>query len=138
MGCDSAGKARGVRAHRPLGWQGRRFRLKALSLWQAQQRLAGRSSRVRRESIATYFLELIGQGGWVESTSLATLATQSPGGGSRSCPPSGLSNPRAIAARFQRESAGLVPNYSMKTCSASTTSGESNGRYFLVMEYHRG
>lgn len=61
------------------------IQLKALTIWQAQQLLAGRSSGYKVDRYI--LLDLIGQGGWGEFISLATPGS-TVRSHSRSCPPS--------------------------------------------------
>jgi serine/threonine protein kinase len=104
-----------------------------VTLWQAQQLIAGRTNGFR---VDRYVLcNLIGHGGMgrvylARDTRLGRLVAL------KILSPERMSNPRAIA-RFQREARvgallqheNLVRLYDF---------GESNGRYFLVMEYIDG
>ncbi len=106
---------------------------KLLTFWQAQQLLAGRTSGYRVDRYL--LLDLIGQGGMGRvyrardtrlnrSVALKLLA------------PERLSNPRAIA-RFQRE-ARVGAQLQHENLVRIYDFGESNGRYFLVMEFIDG
>jgi len=106
---------------------------KLLTLWQAQQLLAGRTSGYRVDRYL--LLDLIGQGGMgrvylardTRLNRLVALKILSPGR---------IDNPRAIA-RFQREArAGAQLQH--ENLVRIYDFGESNGRHFLVMEYIEG
>jgi serine/threonine-protein kinase len=105
----------------------------ALTLWQAQQLLAGRTSGFR---VDRYLLaDLIGHGGMgrvylardIRLNRLVALKILSP---------EQMNNPRAIA-RFQRE-ARVGAQLQHENLVRIYDFGESHGRYFLVMEFIEG
>ena len=106
---------------------------KALTLWQAQQLLAGRSSGYKVDRYV--LLDLIGQGGMgrvylARDSRLNRLVAL------KILSPERMSNPRATA-RFQRE-ARVGAQLQHENLVRIYDFGESNGRYFLVMEYIAG
>ena len=106
---------------------------KLLTLWQAQQLLAGRTSGYKVDRYV--LLDLIGQGGMgrvylARDTRLNRLVAL------KILSPERLNNPRAIA-RFQRE-ARVGAQLQHENLVRIYDFGESNGRYFLVMEYIEG
>ena len=107
--------------------------LKALTLWQAQQLLAGRSSGYKVDRYV--LLELIGQGG-MGRVYLARDTRLNRRVALKILSPERMSNPRAIA-RFQRE-ARVGAQLQHENLVRIYDFGESNGRYFLVMEYIEG
>ena len=104
-----------------------------LTLWQAQQLLAGRTSGFRVDRYL--MLELIGHGG-MGRVYLAQDTRLNRQVALKILSPERMNNPRAIA-RFQRE-ARVGRSSSTRTWCGSTTSASRNGRYFLVMEYIEG
>jgi serine/threonine-protein kinase len=104
-----------------------------LTLWQAQQLLAGRSSGFRVDRYL--LLDLIGHGGMgrvylARDTRLNRLVAL------KILAPERMNNPRAIA-RFQREArvgAQLQHEHLVRIYDF----GESSGRYYLVMEFIEG
>ncbi len=107
--------------------------LRALTLWQAQQLLAGRSSGYK---VDRYVLrDLIGQGG-MGRVYLARDSRLNRQVALKILSPERMSNPRAIA-RFQRE-ARVGAQLQHENLVRIYDFGESNGRYFLVMEYIEG
>jgi serine/threonine-protein kinase len=104
-----------------------------LTLWQAQQLLAGRTSGFRVDRYL--LLDLIGHGGMgrvylARDTRLNRLVAL------KILAPERMNNPRAIA-RFQREArvgAQLQHEHLVRIYDF----GESSGRYYLVMEYIEG
>ena len=104
-----------------------------LTLWQAQQLLAGRTSGFR---VDRYLLvDLIGHGGMgrvylARDTRLGRLVAL------KILAPERMNNPRAIA-RFQRE-ARVGAQLQHENLVRIYDFGESNGRFFLVMEYIEG
>ena len=107
--------------------------LKALTLWQAQQLLAGRSSGYKVDRYV--LLDLIGQGG-MGRVYLARDTRLNRRVALKILSPERVSNPRAIA-RFQRE-ARVGAQLQHENLVRIYDFGESNGRYFLVMEYIEG
>jgi eukaryotic-like serine/threonine-protein kinase len=108
-------------------------RSKLLTLWQAQQLLAGRTNGYRIDRYL--LLDLIGQGGMgrvylARDTRLDRLVALKILAAER------LSNPRSIA-RFKRE-ARVGAQLQHENLVRMYDYGESNGRYFLVMEYIEG
>jgi eukaryotic-like serine/threonine-protein kinase len=106
---------------------------KLLTFWQAQQLLAGRTSGYRVDRYL--LLDMIGQGGMgrvylARDSRLNRLVAL------KLLSPERLSNPRAIA-RFQRE-ARVGAQLQHENLVRIYDFGESNGRYFLVMEYIDG
>ena len=106
---------------------------KALTLWQAQQLLAGRSSGYKVDRYV--LLDLIGQGG-MGRVYLARDSRLNRQVALKILSPERISNPRAIA-RFQRE-ARVGAQLQHENLVRIYDFGESNGRYFLVMEYIEG
>jgi eukaryotic-like serine/threonine-protein kinase len=107
--------------------------LKSLTLWQAQQLLAGRTAGYRVDRYV--LLDLIGQGGMgrvylAEDTRLNRQVAL------KILSPERVNNPRAIA-RFQRE-ARVGAQLQHENLVRIYDFGESNGRYYLVMEYIEG
>ncbi len=107
--------------------------LKRLTLWQAQQLLAGRSSGYLVDRYR--LLDLLGQGGMgrvylARDTRLDRLVALKILAADR------LSNPRALT-RFQRE-ARMGAQLLHENLVRIYDFGEANGRYFLVMEYIEG
>src|SRR3954471_19963783 len=104
-----------------------------LTLWQAQQLLAGRTNGFR---VDRYLLvDLIGHGGMgrvylARDTRLGRLVAL------KILAPERMNNPRAIA-RFQRE-ARVGAQLQHENLVRIYDFGESNGRFFLVMEYIEG
>jgi eukaryotic-like serine/threonine-protein kinase len=107
--------------------------LKALTLWQAQQLLAGRTSGYKVDRYV--LLDLIGQGG-MGRVYLARDTRLNRRVALKILSPERVSNPRAIA-RFQRE-ARVGAQLQHENLVRIYDFGESNGRYFLVMEYIEG
>jgi serine/threonine-protein kinase len=106
---------------------------KALTLWQAQQLLAGRTTGFKVDRYV--LLDLIGQGG-MGRVYLAQDSRLNRRVALKILAPERVNNPRAIA-RFQREArvgAQLQHEHLVRIYDF----GESNGRYFLVMEYIEG
>jgi eukaryotic-like serine/threonine-protein kinase len=106
---------------------------KWLTLWQAQQLLAGRSTGYLVDRYQ--LLDLLGQGGMgrvylARDTRLDRLVALKILAADR------LSNPRALT-RFQRE-AKTGAQLQHENLVRIYDFGESNGRYFLVMEYIEG
>lgn len=104
-----------------------------LTLWQAQQLLAGRTSGFQVDRYL--LLDLIGHGGMgrvylARDTRLSRLVAL------KILAPERMSNPRAIA-RFQRE-ARVGAQLQHENLVRIYDFGESNGRFFLVMEYIEG
>ncbi|WP_165221763.1 serine/threonine-protein kinase [Aquisphaera insulae] len=104
-----------------------------LSLWQAQQLLAGRTSGFRVDRYV--LVDLIGQGGMgrvylARDSRLNRLVAL------KILSPERMNNPRAIA-RFQRE-ARVGAQLQHENLVRIYDFGESSGRYFLVMEYIEG
>jgi eukaryotic-like serine/threonine-protein kinase len=124
---------RDVREHldRRLARQAVEQRL--LTLWQAQQILAGRSNGFRVDRYL--MLDLIGHGGMgrvylARDTRLNRLVAL------KILAPERMNNPRAIA-RFQRE-ARVGAQLQHENLVRIYDFGESQGRYFLVMEFIEG
>ena len=107
--------------------------LKSLTLWQAQQLLAGRSSGYKVDRYI--LLDLIGQGG-MGRVYLARDSRLNRQVALKILSPERMSNPRAIA-RFQRE-ARVGAQLQHENLVRIYDFGESNGRFFLVMEYIEG
>jgi eukaryotic-like serine/threonine-protein kinase len=106
---------------------------KLVTFWQAQQLLAGRSSGYKVDRYL--LLDLIGSGGMgrvylARDTRLDRVVAL------KLLAPERLSNPRAVA-RFQRE-ARVGAQLQHENLVRIYDYGESNGRYFLVMEYIDG
>ena len=106
---------------------------KLLTIWQAQQLLAGRTSGYKVDRYL--LLDLIGQGG-MGRVYLARDTRLDRRVALKILSPERLSNPRAIA-RFQRE-ARVGAQLQHENLVRIYDFGESNGRYFLVMEYIEG
>jgi len=106
---------------------------KALTLWQAQQLLAGRTSGFKVDRYV--LLDLIGQGG-MGRVYLARDARLNRRVALKILSPERINNPRAIA-RFQRE-ARVGAQLQHENLVRIYDFGESNGRYYLVMEYIEG
>jgi len=106
---------------------------KALTLWQAQQLLAGRTSGFKVDRYV--LLDLIGQGG-MGRVYLARDTRLNRQVALKILSPERVNNPRAIA-RFERE-ARVGAQLQHENLVRIYDSGESNGRYFLVMEYIEG
>jgi serine/threonine-protein kinase len=104
-----------------------------LTLWQAQQLLAGRSSGFKVDRYL--LLDLIGQGG-MGRVYLARDTRLNRRVALKILSPERINNPRAIA-RFQRE-ARVGAQLQHENLVRIYDFGESNGRYFLVMEYIEG
>jgi serine/threonine protein kinase len=106
---------------------------RAVTLWQAQQLLAGRTSGYKVDRYI--LLDLIGQGG-MGRVYLARDTRLNRRVALKILSPERVNNPRAIA-RFQREArvgAQLEHEHLVRIYDF----GESNGRYYLVMEYIEG
>ncbi len=106
---------------------------KALTLWQAQQLLAGRTAGYRVDRYV--LLDLIGQGG-MGRVYLAQDSRLNRRVALKILAPERVNNPRAIA-RFQRE-ARVGAQLQHENLVRIYDFGESNGRYYLVMEYIEG
>lgn len=106
---------------------------KALTLWQAQQLLAGRSSGFKVDRYV--LLELIGQGG-MGRVYLARDTRLNRRVALKILAPERVSNPRAVA-RFQRE-ARVGAQLQHENLVRVYDFGESSGRFFLVMEFIEG
>ena len=106
---------------------------KALTLWQAQQLLAGRTSGFQVDRYV--LLELIGQGG-MGRVYLARDTRLNRRVALKILAPERISNPRAVA-RFHRE-ARVGAQLQHENLVRIYDFGESNGRFFLVMEYIEG
>jgi serine/threonine protein kinase len=104
-----------------------------LTLWQAQQLLAGRTSGFRVDRYV--LLDLIGQGG-MGRVYLARDTRLSRRVALKILSPERMNNPRAIA-RFQRE-ARLGAQLQHENLVRIYDLGEIHGRYFLVMEFIEG
>src|SRR3954452_21276814 len=104
--------------------------LNALSLWQAQQILAGRNSGFKIDRYV--LLEMIGQGG-MGRVYLARDSRLNRRVALKILSPERVGNPRAIA-RFQRE-ARVGAQLQHENLVRIYDEGESNGKFFLVMEY---
>jgi serine/threonine-protein kinase len=105
----------------------------SLTLWQAQQLLAGRTSGFRVDRYI--LLELIGQGG-MGRVYLARDTRLNRRVALKILSPERVNNPRAIA-RFRRE-ARVGAQLQHENLVRIYDFGESNGRYYLVMEYIEG
>jgi serine/threonine protein kinase len=105
----------------------------ALTLWQAQQLLAGRTSGYRVDRYV--LLDLIGQGG-MGRVYLARDTRLNRRVALKILSPERVNNPRAIA-RFQRE-ARVGAQLEHENLVRIYDFGESNGRYYLVMEFIEG
>jgi eukaryotic-like serine/threonine-protein kinase len=106
---------------------------RALTLWQAQQLLAGRTSGFKVDRYV--LLELIGQGG-MGRVYLARDTRLNRRVALKILAPERMSNPRAVA-RFQRE-ARVGAQLQHENLVRIYDFGEANGRFFLVMEYIDG
>jgi serine/threonine-protein kinase len=106
---------------------------KALTLWQAQQLLAGRTSGFKVDRYV--LLDLIGQGG-MGRVYLARDTRLERQVALKILSPERVNNPRAIA-RFQRE-ARVGAQLQHENLVRIYDFGESNNRYYLVMEYIEG
>jgi eukaryotic-like serine/threonine-protein kinase len=111
----------------------RAVRLGSLTLWQAQQLLAGRATGYMVDRYR--LLDLLGQGGMgrvylARDTRLDRLVAL------KILAPERLNNPRALA-RFERE-ARMGARLQHENLVRIYDFGESNGRHFLVMERIEG
>jgi eukaryotic-like serine/threonine-protein kinase len=106
---------------------------RALTLWQAQQLLAGRTSGFKVDRYV--LLDLIGQGG-MGRVYLARDIRLNRRVALKILSPERVNNPRAIA-RFQRE-ARVGAQLQHENLVRIYDFGESNGRYYLVMEFIEG
>ena len=104
-----------------------------LTLWQAQQLLAGRTSGYKVDRYV--LLDLIGQGG-MGRVYLARDTRLNRRVALKILSPERVNNPRAIA-RFQRE-ARVGAQLEHENLVRIYDFGESNGRYYLVMEFIEG
>src|SRR4051795_9292458 len=104
-----------------------------LTLWQAQQLLAGRSTgfKINRYTL----LEMIGQGG-MGRVYLARDTRLNRRVALKILSPERMNNPRAIA-RFQRE-ARVGAQLQHENLVRIYDEGEANGKCYLVMEYIEG
>jgi serine/threonine protein kinase len=107
--------------------------LKGLTLWQAQQLLAGRTAGFKVDRYV--LLDLIGQGG-MGRVYLAQDTRLNRRVALKILSPERINNPRAIA-RFQRE-ARVGAQLQHENLVRIYDFGESSGRYYLVMEYIEG
>ena len=105
----------------------------ALTLWQAQQLMAGRTSGYKVDRYV--LLDLIGQGG-MGRVYLAQDTRLNRQVALKILSPERINNPRAIA-RFQRE-ARVGAQLQHENLVRIYDFGESSGRFFLVMEYIEG
>ena len=105
----------------------------ALTLWQAQQLLAGRTNGFKVDRYV--LLDLIGQGG-MGRVYLARDTRLNRRVALKILAPERINNPRAVA-RFQRE-ARVGAQLQHENLVRVYDFGESNGRFFLVMEYIEG
>ncbi len=106
---------------------------RALTLWQAQQLLAGRTSGFKVDRYL--LLDLIGQGG-MGRVYLARDTRLNRRVALKILAPERINNPRAVA-RFQRE-ARVGAQLQHENLVRVYDFGESNGRFFLVMEFIEG
>src|SRR4029077_10720754 len=106
---------------------------KALTLWQAQQLLAGRTSGFKVDRYV--LLELIGQGG-MGRVYLARDSRLNRRVALKILSPERVNNPRAIA-RFHRE-AMVGAQLQHENLVRIYDEGEANGKCYLVMEYIEG
>ena len=106
---------------------------RALTLWQAQQLIAGRTSGFKVDRYV--LLDLIGQGG-MGRVYLAQDTRLNREVALKILSPERVNNPRAIA-RFQRE-ARVGAQLQHENLVRIYDFGESSGRYYLVMEYIEG
>src|SRR4051812_709894 len=104
-----------------------------LTIWQAQQLLSGRSSGFKIDRYV--LLDMIGQGG-MGRVYLARDSRLNRNVALKILSPERINNPRAIA-RFQRE-ARVGAQLQHENLVRIYDFGESNGRYYLVMEYIEG
>jgi serine/threonine-protein kinase len=104
-----------------------------LTQWQSQQLLAGRSTGYKVDRYV--LLELIGQGG-MGRVFLARDTRLNRRVALKILSPERMNNPRAIA-RFKRE-ARVGAQLQHENLVRIYDCGESNGRFFLVMEYIEG
>jgi serine/threonine-protein kinase len=104
-----------------------------LTLWQAQQLLAGRTTGFRVDRYL--LLDMIGHGG-MGRVYLARDTRLDREVALKILAPERMNNPRAIA-RFQRE-ARVGAQLQHENLVRIYDFGESNGRYYLVMEYIEG
>jgi serine/threonine-protein kinase len=104
-----------------------------LSIWQAQQLMAGRSSgfKINRYTL----IEMIGQGG-MGRVYLAKDTRLNRRVALKILSPDRMNNPRAIA-RFQRE-ARVGAQLQHENLVRIYDEGEANGKCYLVMEYIEG
>ncbi|MGP0065900.1 MAG: serine/threonine protein kinase [Isosphaeraceae bacterium] len=105
----------------------------SLTLWQAQQLLAGRTSGFKVDRYL--LLDLIGQGG-MGRVYLARDTRLNRRVALKILAPERVNNPRAVA-RFQRE-ARVGAQLQHENLVRIYDFGEANGRYFLVMEFIAG
>lgn len=105
----------------------------ALTLWQAQQLMAGRTSGFKVDRYI--LLEMIGQGG-MGRVYLARDSRLNRRVALKILSPERINNPRAIA-RFQRE-ARVGAQLQHENLVRIYDFGESNGRFYLVMEFIEG
>jgi len=106
---------------------------KALTLWQAQQLLAGRTTGFRVDRYV--LMDMIGQGG-MGRVYLAIDSRLNRRVALKILAPERVNNPRAVA-RFQRE-ARVGAQLQHENLVRIYDFGESSGRYYLVMEYIEG
>ena len=104
-----------------------------MTLWQAQQLLAGRTSGYKVDRYV--LLDLLGQGG-MGRVYLARDTRLNRRVALKILSPERISNPRAIA-RFQRE-ARVGAQLQHENLVRMYDFGESNSRHYLVMEYIEG
>ncbi len=104
-----------------------------LTLWQAQQLMAGRTSGYKVDRYI--LLDMIGQGG-MGRVYLARDSRLNRRVALKILSPERINNPRAIA-RFQRE-ARVGAQLQHENLVRIYDFGESNGRYYLVMEFIEG
>jgi len=107
--------------------------LGTLTLWQARQLMAGRSTGYQVDRYV--LLDLIGQGG-MGRVYLARDSRLNRRVALKILSPERINNPRAIA-RFQRE-ARVGAQLQHENLIRIYDFGESQGRFFLVMEYIEG
>lgn len=105
----------------------------SLTLWQAQQLMAGRTSGYKVDRYI--LLEMIGQGG-MGRVYLARDSRLNRRVALKILSPERINNPRAIA-RFQRE-ARVGAQLQHENLVRIYDFGESNGRFYLVMEFIEG
>jgi serine/threonine-protein kinase len=104
-----------------------------LSIWQAQQLMAGRSSGFKIDRYT--LIEMIGQGG-MGRVYLAKDTRLNRRVALKILSPDRMNNPRAIA-RFQRE-ARVGAQLQHENLVRIYDEGEANGKCYLVMEYIEG